>query len=182
MDTTLEGDFVVKEKDKELETKWYAVYTRPRFEKQVLKGLLDQGIDGYLPLIKTMRQWSDRKKMVEVPLFSSYVFVNVNRRFYDEVLKTHGVVKYITFERKAVSIPPLQIEAIKTFIESGDDLITNTPDMKIGDRVRVTRGSLQGLEGTLVEFHQKHRVRIMIDVIQQSLHIKVPVSQLHVIK
>ena len=65
MDATRDGKIVVREKEKELETKWYAVYTRPRFEKQVLKGLLDQGIEGYLPLIKTMRQWSDRKKMVE---------------------------------------------------------------------------------------------------------------------
>jgi hypothetical protein len=56
MDATRGNHIVVKEKDKELETKWYAVYTRPRFEKQVLKGLLDQGIEGYLPLIKTMRQ------------------------------------------------------------------------------------------------------------------------------
>ena len=85
-----------------METKWYAVYTRPRFEKQVVKALLDQGIEGYLPLIKTMRQWSDRKKMVEVPLFSSYVFVHINRSAYDQVLQTQGVVKYISFWQSCI--------------------------------------------------------------------------------
>ncbi len=82
------------------------------------------------------------------------------------------------FWKKAVSIPPLQIEAVKTFIESGEDLLADIPDLKIGDRVLVTRGPLNGLEGNLVEFQQKHRVRIMIDDIRQSLHLNLPLSHL----
>ncbi len=67
---------------------------------------------------------------------------------------------------------------MKTFIESGEDLLADIPEMKTGDRVLVTRGSLNGLEGTLVEFQQKHRVRIMIDGIRQSLHLNLPLSHL----
>ena len=158
--------------------KWYAIYTKPRWEKKVAERLDEKGIENYLPLIKTLKLWSDRKKWVQEPLFRSYIFVHISENQYLSSLQTPGVVKFVTFERKRVSIPPLQIEAIKQFIESGDDLLSDSPEMHLGDRVVVTRGPLKGLEGTLVEFHQKHRVRIMIEGIQQSLHIKVPLSLL----
>ena len=156
--------------------KWYAIYTKPRWEKKVAERLDEKAIENYLPLIKTLKLWSDRKKWVQEPLFRSYIFVRISENQYLSSLQTPGVVKYVTFERKRASIPPLQIEAIKQFIESGEDLLSDSPEMHVGDRVVVARGPLKGLEGTLVEFHQKHRVRIMIEGIQQSLHIKVSLS------
>ena len=161
-----------------MKRKWYAIYTRPRWEKKLAERLEEKRIEHYLPLIKTLKIWSDRKKWVQDPLFKSYLFVHVNEGEYLPAIQTPGAVKYVTFERKAVSIPPLQIEAIKTFIESGEELVSDLPEMKIGDRVRIMRGPLNGLEGTLVEFQNKHRVRIMIEGIQQSLHLKVPLSLL----
>jgi len=161
-----------------MKRKWYAIYTRPRWEKKLAERLEEKRIEHYLPLIKTLKIWSDRKKWVQEPLFKSYLFVHVNEGEYLPAIQTPGAVKYVTFERKAVSIPPLQIEAIKTFIESGEELVSDLPEMKIGDRVRIMRGPLKGLEGTLVEFQNKHRVRIMIEGIQQSLHLKVPLSLL----
>lgn len=161
-----------------MKRKWYAIYTKPRWEKKLAERLEEKGIEHYLPMVKTLKLWSDRKKWVTEPLFKSYIFVHVAPDEYFLAIQTPGAVKYITFEGRAVSIPDLQIEAIRTFIESGEDLVSNSPDMKIGDRVTVVRGPLKGLEGTLVEFHQKHRVRIMIEGIQQSLHIKVPQSYL----
>ena len=160
------------------EKKWYAIYTRPRWEKKVAERLDEKKIENYLPLIKTLKQWSDRKKWIQEPLFRSYVFVHISEDQYLSSLQTPGVVKYVTFEKKRVSIPPVQIEAIRQFIESGDDLLSPSPEMHVGDRVVVMQGPLRGLEGTLVEFDQKHRVRIMIEGIRQSLHIKVPMSSL----
>jgi len=159
-----------------MDRKWYAIYTKPRWEKKLAERLEEKRIEHYLPLVKTLKLWSDRKKWVQEPLFKSYIFVNVSDEEYLTAIQTPGAVKYITFERKAVSIPPVQIEAIKTFVDSGDELAGDSPDMNIGDRVRVIRGTLKGLEGTLVEFHQKHRVRIIIEGIQQSLHLKIPQS------
>ncbi len=159
-----------------MERKWYAIYTKPRWEKKVADRLEEKEIEHYLPMVKTLKIWSDRKKWVQEPLFKSYIFVHVRKEEYLPAIQTPGAVRYITFEKKAVAIPPVQIEAIKTFVNSGEELISESADMKIGDRVSVTRGSLKGLEGTLVEFHNKHRVRIMIEGIRQSLHIKVPVS------
>ena len=182
MDTTRESHIVVKEKEKELETNWYAVYTRPRFEKQVLKGLLDQGIEGYLPLIKTMRQWSDRKKMVEVPLFSSYVFVHINRSSYDQVLQTHGVVKYISFEGKAATIPSDQIDNLKIIIDSNEKVETIWESRRKGDQVIVTAGSLKGLKGELITEGDRKKVMVRIESINQNLTVEVHSSLIEAIK
>ena len=173
MDTTRENHFVVKKEGNELIPKWYAVYTRPRFEKQVLKGLLDQDIDAYLPLIKTMRQWSDRKKMVEIPLFSSYVFVNIDRRFYDQVLQTHGVVKYISFEGKAATIPPDQIDTLRIIVDSNEKVETTWETRKKGDRVKVIAGSLKGLIGELITDGDRKKVLVRIESIDQNLTVEV---------
>ena len=182
MDTTRKGYIVVKEKDKELETKWYAVYTRPRFEKQVLKELLDQGIEAYLPLIKTMRQWSDRKKMVEIPLFSSYVFVHIDRRYYDQVLQTHGVVKYITFEGKAATIPANQIDNLKIIVDSNEKVETTWETRRKGDKVVVTAGSLKGLKGELITEGNRKKVLVRIQGIDQNLTVEVHSSLIESIR
>ena len=156
-------------KEQEIEPLWYAVYTRPRFEKQVFKSLLDQGIEAYLPLIKTMRQWSDRKKIVEVPLFSSYVFVHINRRFYDQVLQTHGVVKYITFEGKAASIPSYQIDKLRIIVDSNEKVESTWEKRRKGDLVFVAAGSLKGLQGELITEGDRKKVLVRIQGLDQNL-------------
>ncbi len=182
MDTTRESNIVVKEKDKELGTKWYAVYTRPRFEKQVLKSLQDQGIEAYLPIIKTMRQWSDRKKMVEVPLFTSYVFVHINRIFYDQVLQTHGAVKYISFEGKAATIPASQIDNLKIIVDSNEKIETTWESRQKGDLVEVVAGSLKGLKGELITDGNRKKVLVRIQGIDQNLTVEVHSSLIEKIR
>ncbi|MEN8158403.1 MAG: UpxY family transcription antiterminator [Bacteroidota bacterium] len=182
MDSVKEDRMVSKKTGTELIPKWYAVYTRPRFEKQVLKELLDQGIEAYLPLIKTMRQWSDRKKMVEIPLFSSYVFVNIDRRFYDQVLQTNGVVKYITFEGKAATIPPDQIDTLRIIVDSNEKVETTWESRKKGDRVMVIAGSLKGLKGELISDGGRKKVLVRIDSIDQNLTVEVHSSLIEQIK
>ena len=182
MDTTRRDQIVVKKDGKELSQKWYAVYTRSRFEKQVLKGLQDQDIEAYLPLIKTVRQWSDRKKTVEVPLFSSYVFVHIDRRFYDQVLQTMGAVKYITFEGKAASIPSEQIDLLKVIVNSDEKVETTWDTGRKGDRVMVTAGSLKGLKGELITDGDRKKVLVRIDSIDQNLTIEVHPSLIEAIK
>jgi transcription antitermination factor NusG len=182
METTREDGIVVTEKGKELATKWYAVYTRPRFEKQVLKGLLDQRIDAYLPLLKTIRQWSDRKKMVEVPLFSSYVFVHIDRSSYDQVLQTHGVVKYVSFEGKAATIPASQIDNLRIIIDSNEKVETTWETRRKGDRVMVTAGSLKGLKGELITDGDRKKVLVRIHGIDQNLTVEVHSSLIEAIR
>jgi transcription antitermination factor NusG len=160
---------------------WYALYTKPRWEKKVSGLLTEKRIENYLPLQKVLKQWSDRKKWIQEPLFRSYIFVNITAEQHLPALQTAGVVRFVAFERKAVVIPPVQIEAIKTYVQTGEDLIVETPDVKTGDRVVVIRGTLKGLEGKLVQISNKKRLRIMIEGIRQSLHIKVPLSYIRLI-
>jgi transcription antitermination factor NusG len=173
MDVLRDGHNVVRQESNGLIPKWYAVYTRPRFEKQVSQRLNEQGIEAYVPLIKTLRQWSDRKKMVELPLFSSYVFVHIDRRFYDQVLQTNGVVKYITFEGKAVPIPAEQIDNLKIIVNSNEKIETSWERHRKGDMVRVTAGSLKGLKGELITDGDRRKVLVRIDKIDQNLVVEV---------
>ena len=182
METTRESQSVVQNERTELNPSWYAVYTRPRFEKRVLKGLQDLGIDAYLPLIKTMRQWSDRKKMVEVPLFSSYVFVNIDRRYYDQVLQTQGAVKYITFDGKAATIPNEQIDTLKIIVNSNERVETHWGTRKKGDKVIVTAGSLKGLKGELISEGDRKKVMVRIESINQNLTVEVHNSLIETIR
>jgi len=160
------------------ERNWYALYTKPRWEKKVSLLLEEKKIEHYLPLQKVLKQWSDRKKWVREPLFRSYVFVYISNDEYLPALQTPGVVRFVAFQKKPVVIPPIQIEAVKIFISTGEEMIHESPDMHVGDRVVVTHGSLKGLEGTLVQISNKKRVRVMIEGIQQSLHLKLPVTYL----
>ena len=172
----------VKQDGSEPVLKWYAVYTRPRFEKQVYQRLQEQGIEAYLPLIKTMRQWSDRKKMVEIPLFSSYVFVNITRSNYDRVLQTFGVVKYITFEGKAATIPCEQIDNLKIIVNSNEHVETAWVSRKKGDKVVVTAGSLKGLRGELITDGGRKKVLVRIESIEHNLTVEVHSSLIESIK
>jgi transcription antitermination factor NusG len=160
---------------------WYALYTKPRWEKKISQLLNEKRIENYLPLQKVLKQWSDRKKWIQEPLFRSYIFVHILPDEYLPTLQTAGVVKFVTFERKAVVIPAVQIEAIKTYVQTGEEIAGEIPDVRTGDRVVVVRGSLKGLEGRLVQISKKKRLRIMIEGIQQSLHIKVPLSHIKVL-
>ena len=160
---------------------WYAIYTKSRNEKKVADALSEKGIENYLPLVKKVRQWSDRRKTVEEPLFSSYVFVHITEREHLSVLQTPGIVRFITFERKKVPVRDVQIEAIRKYVQTGIEDIANKGDYKPGRRVRVIRGALIGLEGHLTEILGKQKVKVEIDAIGQSIFLKIPMGGLELI-
>jgi transcription antitermination factor NusG len=155
---------------------WYALYTRPRAEKLVHSRLEESHIEVFLPLYKTIRKWSDRKKLIEKPLFSSYVFVKVNSKQYYSVLKVEGVVKYVCFERKAVPIPERQIDNLKLLINSNARIEVTTEKFEKGDAVEVVHGVLTGLTGELIRINKKNKVVVRIDRIDQNLIVDIPAA------
>ena len=155
---------------------WFALYTRSRTEKQVHEQLRSAGFEVYLPLIRTLRQWTDRKKWVEMPLFRSYVFVHITPGEYYDVLNIPGAVRYVTFEGKAVPIPPQQIEAIKQYVSSGQDLPDVDLDILPGARVDITTGPMKGLSGELIRLMGKKKVRIEIDGLGRYIYLELPAS------
>jgi transcription antitermination factor NusG len=156
------------------EEKWYALYTRPRAEKLVYLRLLEEGIETFLPLQRTYRMWSDRKKLVEKPLLTSYIFVKTNGKNFPRVYKTNGVVKFVSFEGKPVSIPPNQIDNLRLLINSDAEIEVSCEKFAAGDNVEVISGSLVGLTGELIKIGSKNRVIVRIDRLDQNLILKIP--------
>jgi transcriptional antiterminator RfaH len=163
-------------KIKEAEEKWYAVYTRPRAEKLVYDRLLEEHIETFLPIQKTYRIWSDRKKLVEKPLISSYIFVCTKKLFFPKVYKIPGVVKFISFEGNPVSIPQRQIDILRLLINSDAQIEVSSEQFKKGDNVEVISGSLTGLTGDLIKIGTRNRVIVRIDRLDKNLILKIPLS------
>jgi transcriptional antiterminator RfaH len=154
--------------------KWYAIYTRPRYEKKVYEQMQKGGMESYLPLQITIRQWSDRKKKVQEPLFSCYLFVYIALKDYYRVLNIDGVVRYITFEGIAVSIPEKQIRLIRNLLAMDYNISETLELFPAGTQVSIIKGPLMGITGELVEYAGKKRVIIRIDEICKSICVNVP--------
>lgn len=143
--------------------KWYAVYVRSRSEKKVLADLAATGIEAYLPLQRKLRQWSDRKKWVEMPLISGYVFVHIAKSDYEKVLKCDFAVCYVHFEGKAAIIRDEDIDLLKRMLGQSElELEATTEKLQPGQMVEVISGPLCGTIGELVEYRGKNRVALRI--------------------
>ena len=156
--------------------RWYAVYTNPRAEKLVHSRLTEIGIEVFLPLQKTYRQWSDRRKLIEKPLLSSYVFVKVIPADFPKVFKTTGVVKFISFDGHPVAIPQNQIDNLRLLVDSDAEIEVTTDILAKGDNVKVVGGSLIGLKGELISRKGKKRVVVRIDKLEQNIIVTIPVT------
>lgn len=161
---------------------WYALYTRSRTEKKVHIELVARGIESFLPLQKTLKQWSDRKKWVEEPLIRSYVFVRITEKEYFEVLNTPGAVRFIFFEGKAASIPDWQIDALKHIIDSGVEAEITDQGFEPGDKVMITRGPFRDMPGELIELKGKRKVILRIDHIGHSILLTIAPGHLEKMK
>ena len=158
------------------EEKWYAVYTRPRAEKLVFQRLAEETIETFLPLQKTFRIWSDRKKLVEKPLLPSYIFVRTSKKNFPRVYNINGVVKFVSFEGQPVSIPQKQIDNLRLLIDSDYEILVSSERFEPGDNVEVVSGNLSGLTGELIRIGSKNRVVVRIDRLDQNLILKIPKS------
>lgn len=141
--------------------KWYAVYTRPRWEKKVAEGLQRKGIEHYCPLNKVVRQWSDRKKLVEEPLFTSYVFIRVSEAEHLQVKQTDGVINLVYWLGRPAVIKEAEITAIKRFLNDYQNVQLERTAVNINDTVRIVQGPLLSMEGPVVEV-MTHSVKVLL--------------------
>jgi transcription antitermination factor NusG len=133
-----------------LEKKWYAVFTKPRWEKKVVDLLNRASIENYCPTTKVERQWSDRKKMITEPLFKSYVFVNVHEKQKWEVKGVYGVINYVNYLGKPAVIKPNEIEAIRQFLNKHEYVSIQNSTMNQGDLVKINTGAFTDMEAEVV--------------------------------
>jgi transcription antitermination factor NusG len=153
---------------------WYGLHTRPRHEKVVAQRLEERGVTTFLPLINEVHTWSDRKKTVQVPLFSCYVFAKVSANKLDRlgVLRVEGAFGLVGTRGEGTSIPDDQIDAVRNLVETALPWSSH-PFLKVGQRVRIRSGALDGLEGILVSRNGDRTLVISIDAIQRSLSVRV---------
>ncbi len=155
-------------------SRWFAVWTRSRQEKSAASVLEMLGVPHFLPLKSEIRQWSDRKQNVTVPLFSGYLFVRINpaRDGRLQVLKTPGIAGFVGNQTGPLPVPNQQIEAIRVVLEKRVECVV-LPLLAEGDLVRVMRGPLAGVEGRLIRGNSSTRLSISIEMIHKSLLVNV---------
>lgn len=153
---------------------WYAVATRSRHEKTATSILDGLGIVSFLPLVSLKRQWSDRKKMVAMPLFPGYIFVQIagSAELRVRVLKVPGVVSFVGNQNGPLAVSEKEIGSVRAVVSLGEGYYPH-PFLKAGDRVRVVRGALAEVEGTLLRCSGKCRLVISVEMIQRSVSVEV---------
>ena len=151
---------------------WFAVYTNSRHEKVVARQLQDRSIETFLPLYRTWHRWKDRRKLVELPLFPSYVFVRIEAQNRLLVLQVPGVVTLVSFNSEPAALPEKEIDALRNGLEN-DVHAEPHPYLRVGRKVRVMRGPMAGAEGILSRKKDKCRVVISIDVLMRSIAVEV---------
>ena len=141
---------------------WYAVYTKPRWEKKVAKLLDERGIENYCPLNKVVKQWSDRKKVVMEPIFKSYVFVRVEDKDKFELKNVSGILNFVYWLGKPAIVRDEDIYTIRKFLnEFGEVTVSEIDQLKVNAKVRIKQGIMMNYHGLLVEvMGNKAKVRI----------------------
>jgi len=142
--------------------KWLAIYSRPRWEKKVNQLLTEKGFESYCPLNKVRRKWSDRVKVVEEPLFKSYVFVKVNEEDRTNVRMTPGVINFVYWDSKPAVIKEKEINAIKRFLNEYENVEVQPINLEVHQRVKITTGPLMDHEGEILSLRRKV-VKVAID-------------------
>jgi transcriptional antiterminator RfaH len=159
--------------------KWRVLYVRPRYEKKVEKQLLEAEIEVFLPLQEVMRQWSDRKKKVILPLFPGYIFVHVDERERSRTYDVAGVMKYVHFSGVIAEVRPDVIDSLRILVHGAPDSIETTNELlPLGTVVKIKHGPLAGLKGHIVQHRGGKKVAVVIEAIQQTVMIEVPVAEL----
>lgn len=155
------------------EASWYAIQTRARHEKAVAQRLQEQGVTTFLPLVTEVHRWSDRKKNVEMPLFSCYVFAKmVPREDRLRVYRVNGVFRIVGTHGEATAIPEEQIEAVRILVQQKLPWFSHS-FLKVGQRVRIRGGALDGVEGVLTAQAGGRTLVVSVDAIQRSLAVRI---------
>jgi transcription antitermination factor NusG len=156
---------------------WYALQVRSRKEGYVATQIVSQGYECFLPTYKSIRQWSDRLKELEQPLFPGYLFCRFDFQQRRPLVLTPGVFQIVGVGRTAVPVPDEEIQSLQQAIASGLPR-QPWPYLEVGQRVRVNYGNLRGLEGILVNLKGNHRVILSVTLLQRSVAMEVEAAWL----
>ncbi|UII27577.1 UpxY family transcription antiterminator [Fulvivirga maritima] len=153
------------------DNKWHVVYTMPNFEKKLSRLFLKKGIECFLPTQQVIKQWSDRKRMIEVPVFPNYLFVKIEKSLKYHVLSTKGVVRFIEYQNEMASIPAEKMKDLKVLYDKDIEVIETS--FTEGDEVVVNSGPLVGIHGNLVRWNSKYKLAIRMEILNKSILVDV---------
>lgn len=159
--------------------KWYAVYTRPKWEKKVHQLLQDKSIESYCPLNKVYRQWSDRKKIVLEPLFTSYVFVRLTRLECSLIKQVDGIINLVHWLGQPAVIKDEEIDAIKLFLDTHQTVQVEKINVSVNNTVKIIDGPFMDMEGKVVEV-MHNTVKVVLPSLGYAL--TAPITRIAVLK
>ena len=157
--------------------KWYAIYTNHRHEKKVADLFESQGICYFLPLHKVSKKWSDRIKLVEEPLFKSYIFVNICENEKAKVRETKGVLNFVYWQKKPAIVRDEEIEIIKKFIGEYINLKVKNTKPKINDKIQIDSGPLMSQIGKVIKVG-KSKVKVILESLGLAIFAEIPIDKL----
>ncbi len=161
--------------------RWYAVYTRPRWEKRVSEILTRKRIENYCPINKVIRNWSDRKKIVHEPLFTSYVFVRISDSETTSLKQTHGVINVVYWLGKPAIIRDSEIEVIKRFLSEHVNIKLEKTPISVNDRIQILNGPLMELEGHVLTIKNK-TIKVALPSLGYMMYAEVETTNVKVIQ
>lgn len=158
---------------------WYVLYVKARHERKIESLLNENQIETFLPLVKTVREWSDRKKEIEMPLFPSYIFVKINlKKDTHKVLSVKSYCFLIRFGKEFAKVQEYEINSIKLLINMNVPIKVENyaPLLKVGEYRRIDKGALKGLNCEIIKADNENKVVVRIDSIKQNIVATVPSS------
>lgn len=163
------------------EKKWFAVYTKPRCEKKVAELLQKRGIENYCPLNKTQKQWSDRKKNIMEPLFTSYVFVRIGMNDRLTVLQTNGILNFVYWLNRPAVIRDEEIDIIKRFLNDHTGIKLEKASVRINDAIQVVSGPFMEQQGLVVSVKNR-TVKVMLPSLGYWMYAEIETTNIKVLK
>lgn len=161
---------------------WTAFYTKPRSEKKTAERLIEKGFDIFCPTRTVLKQWSDRKKKIQEPLFTSYIFAQIDENERQVILKDRGIVASVKWLKRPVNIPQKEIDMIKVFLgEFPEATLTDNVSLNIGDRVVIKDGIFKGTEGNVFRV-KGNTVVLFLQSLNQYLHAELSIHQVNSIE
>ena len=153
---------------------WYVVYTKSRAEKKIANLLHEKGYEVYLPMVKTMRQWSDRKKKIERPLFPGYLFVKTTPVHFTNILNIDGVVNFIRFGNTVAKVREQDILNIKIMLNGAEQITVENKTYNKGQIIKITEGMFAGYQGLVEYFKGKNILIVSLLELQITVKVEIP--------
>lgn len=165
------------------ERKWYVIHTKPRNEKKVFEQIINKDIEAFLPLILTIRYWSDRKKKLLVPLFPGYVFVNTDEEGRKKAISnTYGAMRYVMYQKRPAIISDGEIKNIKLSLQAPEKIKVEEKKIIEGDLVEITGGIFRGLTGYIKEIWGHYKLIVNIMELNSTFSVQLSSSEVKLIK